>query len=206
MSVKNAVYHDPQAIAWVHGKCYSKQFITLNNITFPEFRFYEDGAFNLVAFELCKKIAQNETPTYGWMHNDSSVTRSQDYNVTIRHNYFTSFIRAYRILKTLRPERARAIPLRCLLFAYHYDMALSQRGVTEEILHSTRYIIKDLIDESGILKEIVNNAELKNMFVDMHLKAKNAVIVQEGPYAELETFYAWFQRCFNVEFPLIVLR
>jgi glycosyltransferase involved in cell wall biosynthesis len=206
MSVKNAVYHDPQAIAWVHGKCYSTSFINLNNIKFPEFRFYEDGAFNLVAFELSKKIAQNETPTYGWMHNDVSVTRSQDYNVIIRPNYFTSFLRAYRILKVLRPDRAKGIPIRCLLFAYHYDQALSQRGVKEDTLAIARTIIATLIEESGVLTEIINNPDMKNIFVDMYNKAKNAVIVQEGPYTELESYYEWFERCFNKKFPPIVLR
>lgn len=206
MSVKNSVYHDPQAIAWVHGKCYSTNFININGIKFPEFRFYEDGAFNLVAFELSKKIAQNETPTYGWMHNDVSVTRSQDYNVIIRPNYFTSFLRAYRILKVLRPDRAKNIPLRCLLFAYHYDQALSQRGIKEETLNIARPIVETLINESNILNEIGNNIEMKGVFVDMYAKAKNAVMVQEGPYTEIESYYDWFEKCFGKKFPTIVLR
>lgn len=205
MSVKNSIYHNPQSIAWVHGKCYQMNFLKLNDIKFPEFRFYEDGAFNLVAFELAKKVAQNETPTYGWMHNDVSVTRSQDYNVIIRPNYFTSFLRAYRILKRLRPDRARAIPIRALMFAYHYDTALSQRGIKQDTLKLSHPILATLVEESEVLKDIINTPELKQIFVDMNNNAKAAVSVQEGPYAETESFYSWFKRNFHADFPLVIV-
>lgn len=72
------IYHlHKQDITWVHGKVYSRKFITENELYWnTNLPHNEDNAFNTLAFTLSNNILYYHNPYYIWRWNDNSITRS----------------------------------------------------------------------------------------------------------------------------------
>lgn len=80
---------DDVSITCLHGKMYSRKFLTDNNITFPNYMISEDGAFNFKCVCHAKHAHFNDdVATYIWKYNPNSITRQNtsfpDADVNIR--------------------------------------------------------------------------------------------------------------------------
>ena len=80
---------DDVSITCLHGKMYSRKFLTENNITFPNYMISEDGAFNFKCICHAKHALFNDdVATYIWKYNPNSITRQNtsfpDADVNIR--------------------------------------------------------------------------------------------------------------------------
>ena len=62
--------------AW--GKLYKKELFDKNNLTFPSERklIWEDLAFSVNAYQLCKKVYVSHTPIYYYCFNEGSLTHT----------------------------------------------------------------------------------------------------------------------------------
>jgi glycosyltransferase involved in cell wall biosynthesis len=63
---------------WLHGKIYRVSFLREFNICFPEVRYNEDTGFNLKVYDLARKQAYLNVPTYIYRSNAASLTAQSD--------------------------------------------------------------------------------------------------------------------------------
>jgi glycosyltransferase involved in cell wall biosynthesis len=77
-------------LTWLHGKIYSRKFMTDNNITFLDLRLNEDGCFNQCFALKRARIKYIDDIVYTWRTNKDSLTRT-DKPLT-RFNVLLSYI------------------------------------------------------------------------------------------------------------------
>ena len=65
-------------MTWLHGKCYSRDFLNKWNIRFSDkIRYNEDGYFNSIASVCSAKTISIPEQTYIWRDNRNSITRQE---------------------------------------------------------------------------------------------------------------------------------
>jgi glycosyltransferase involved in cell wall biosynthesis len=80
------------AITWLHGKVYKLSFLRYNGIVFPPLRFNEDGGFNLMVYEMSRRIFTYEEDKilYSWNNNENSLTKKNTKKEYSAVNYIKS--------------------------------------------------------------------------------------------------------------------
>lgn len=77
-------------LTWLHGKIYSRKFMTDNNIRFLDLRLNEDGCFNQCFALKRARIKYIDNIVYTWRTNKDSLTRTD--NPLTRFNVLISYI------------------------------------------------------------------------------------------------------------------
>lgn len=77
-------------LTWLHGKMYSRKFMTDNNIRFLDLRLNEDGCFNQCFALKRARIKYIDNIVYTWRTNKDSLTRTD--NPLTRFNVLISYI------------------------------------------------------------------------------------------------------------------
>lgn len=84
------INHTPNA-TWLHGKIFSREFLSKNNIRFAEFRLNEDGYFLQLAWNYLTKPNYINEPVYIWHNNKNSLVRNINDNL-VRYKLLYSYI------------------------------------------------------------------------------------------------------------------
>lgn len=66
----------------LHGKVYRRDFLTINNICFSDFRLHEDNSFNQLLLMASPKIQYSSDYIYVYKHNPFSITK-KDKNIEL---------------------------------------------------------------------------------------------------------------------------
>lgn len=77
-------------LTWLHGKMYSRKFMTDNNIRFLDLRLNEDGCFNQCFALKRARIKYIDNIVYTWRTNKDSLTRIS--NPLTRFNILKSYV------------------------------------------------------------------------------------------------------------------
>jgi glycosyltransferase involved in cell wall biosynthesis len=192
--------HMPQENAWVHGHFYRMDFLKDNNITFPEYPFYEDGAFNHVVSRLSTQTLYLEDIGYAWVWTNDSITRGQDYLSVMMAYYADSFLRAYKILEPKKGrENVLDLPIAALCQTYYYMQGLERRYPEDDVrIVETYKVLKELVEETKIIDTI--NAD-ENRFQQFRVTLMNSQLgpMNQDPYVvEHISVNDWLRKHFNV--------
>jgi len=176
-------------------------FLRAKGITFPDYRAFEDGAFNHVAGRLSEfQLVINDAPSYLWCWTTNSITRGQDYLHVMLPTYTDSFWRAYKILEPLKGrDNIMELLIAPLCHTYFYLMGIERRyEPTDEYLVRTYEILSDIIVNGKILDVIDNDTNRYNQFRAIYNGARNGAMNQDPTAWEFITFNEWLKMHFNV--------
>ena len=96
----------------IGGKFYKRELLKKNNIKFPEdISTFEDGIFNLYAYESADSVYVNSKRLYYYCQNDNSVSRSNSLN-QIKDNA-TTLEKIKKFINTSGSFRGTAFPYCC---------------------------------------------------------------------------------------------
>ncbi len=193
--------HAPTDGSWVHGKMFRLDFLRAKGITFPDYRAFEDGAFNHVAGRLSEfQLVINDAPSYLWCWTTNSITRGQDYLHVMLPTYTDSFWRAYKILEPIKGrDNLLELLIAPLCHTYFYLMGIERRyEPTDEYLVRTYEILSDIIVNGKILDVIDNDTNRYNQFRAIYNGARNGAMNQDPTAWEFITFNEWLKLHFNV--------
>ena len=92
------ILKDTSNLTWLHGKVYKRKFLIEKNIRFSKY-MNEDGSFNTCCNLLTENKFYLEEPTYIWMNNKKSITRSNDNFIdNIFEDYVETYLDSYRTI------------------------------------------------------------------------------------------------------------
>jgi hypothetical protein len=182
--------------AFVHGKAFKVEYCRQNNITFPDQKWFEDGAFNFLALNLTKKIVRDPTVTYMWQKNKKSITRSQDYNVLVQPYYVGAYTRAYPILAEKDQRQANFFATGLLIYAYYYFAAFRLRKKEEELLEYI-HLLDEAFEEMDIFESINNDKGIFDELCRIDTSTKQAIEGQEGVFIVTTSLNEWLNKYFG---------
>lgn len=151
------------AITWMHGKVFRRQYLLDNNLFFKEnLRLNEDMEFNQIAFDLGGKVAEIPMVTYLWRDNPKSITHESLYE---NKKWFV--LAAIESLKdsTERGIACDKIGLRvlqnlCMIYQY-YDIVIND---TPEMSEDYIAVCKDFWRLCEPLVRDVSDEEARKIF------------------------------------------
>lgn len=188
---------DQNNSAFIHGKCYKVEFCRDNDITFPNQKWFEDGAFNFIALNISKDIVKDGTVTYLWQSNKQSITRSQDYNVLVQPYYIKAYTRAFPILAKKDKRQANFFISGLIGFGYYYWTAFNKRKVEQKLIDELIENLKEAFESSNVIESINNDKGLFDELSKGDSRAKSMVEAQEGPFFMSITLNEWLNKFFN---------
>lgn len=183
--------------SFVHGKAFNVEFCRENNITFPNQKWFEDGAFNFIAMNITNHIVRDNNVTYLWQKNVNSITRSRDYNVEVMPFYFAAYERAYPILKEKNPNNAELFILGALTHGYAYWNAFVKRNVDKKLTDGILNIIGNILEQSNMVETINNEPYVYETLCQSLSTVKRNVESQEGGFVELYSLNDWLKKFFG---------
>jgi len=196
----NRNVHLPQDGAWVHGKAYRMDFLKENDIKFPSYPFYEDGAFNHVAARLANQQLYIDDVCYAWCWSKDSITRGQDYLHVMLPYYADSFLRAYKILEPKKGrENVLDLPLATLCQNYYYLQGLERRYPEDDpCIQETYKVLKEVIETTKII-DAINSDDNKFMWFRQTLMNTQMGPMNQDPFVvEHISFNDWLKLHFGV--------
>lgn len=196
----NRNLHMPQDGAFVHGKLYRMDFIKSNDLKFPSYPFYEDGAFNHIATRLANQQLYIDDIGYGWCWTKDSITRGQDYLHVMLPYYADSFLRAYKILEPKKGrENVLDLPIASLCQNYYYLQGLERRYPEDDIcIQETYKVLKETIEETHII-DTINSDDNKYMwFRQVLMNTQMGPMNQDIYVVEHISFNEWLKVHFGV--------
>lgn len=182
--------------AFVHGKAFRVEYCRENNITFPNQKWFEDGAFNFLALNLTKKIVRDPTVTYMWQKNKASITRSQDYNWNVMPFYINAYRRAYPILSEKDARQGNFFATGLLIYAYYYFAAFKLRKKEEELFEFINMLDK-AFEEMDVFESINSDKGVFDELCRIDTTTKKAIEGQEGPLITTITLNDWVNKYFG---------
>lgn len=168
--------------AWSTGKLYRRKYLEDNDIRFLDHIMYaEDSYFGLVAHNFTKKIFHVPEIFYYWRYNPNSVTRSKDYNFTIKYNldhFVSQYEGALKILK-VKPD-------------WNFGSVMGALYENYQLAKETKNI-SDLEKMDGMLENWFNNNIIKNNFenTDIIKKAYKVIRLIKADVEFLQTYRSW---------------
>ncbi len=187
---------DQNNSAFIHGKAFNVDFCRNNNITFPNQKWFEDGAFNFIALNITKHIVREGTVTYMWQKNKNSITRSRDYNFEVMPYYVEAYKRAFPILKAKDERQANFFSCGLLTYGYYYWTAFTKRK-TEKELQEFIDILKVAFDEMGVIESINKDKGVFDEYCKSDTRTKSSIEGQEGAFLNTITLNEWLLKYFG---------
>jgi len=196
----NRNLHMPQDCGWIHSKFYRMDFLKENDIVFPEYKFYEDGAFNHVATRLANQQLYIDDIGYSWVWSRDSITRGQDYLHVMLPYYADSFLRAYKILEPKKGrENVLDLPAATLCQNYYYLQGLERRYPEDDLcIQETYKVLKDVIETTKIIDTINSDDNKFLWFRQMLMNTQMGPMNQDMFVVEHVAFNPWLQQHFGV--------
>ncbi len=185
--------------SFVHGKCFRVQFCRENNVTFPQQKWYEDGSFNFVAFNITQRVVRDPTVTYLWQTVESSITRSRDYNVEVQPFYVAAYTRAYPILKLKDETQANQVMTGLVNHSYYYWSAFENRTADQSKVADMIVAVRQAFDETGIIEAINADKNLFDFLAKNATGCKAAIEGQETGFIPKLSFNQWLKKFFDKE-------
>jgi glycosyltransferase involved in cell wall biosynthesis len=191
--------HAPEDCAWVHGKFFRRGWYLDKKLEFPDYPYYEDGAFMHVARHLAGHAIAIPSPTYLWIWTAGSITRSADYLHMVIPWYADSFYRAWKIVKEHKgQDNCLDLILAMICQCYYYSQRLERRyAVDDESLINMRKIIAEAMEASDIINKI-NADEQKFMFFrQIFADCQKGPMAQDLQAIEPQSINDWLKQHFG---------
>lgn len=185
---------DKKNITWLHGKVYKKSFIDKYNINFP-CGMNEDSAFNTAAFNLTKNIRYIDEPTYIWIKNKNSITRSNDdFFFTCIPEYINNVNYGLKIVNNAGKITDEFLAKQlCMYYCYYEYLYFYCR---KEIEPARNYITNFVKDFN--IKEISKKISFKKVLLE---ELSSNKVKTNKPYYfsfSIENFMALFKISFSI--------
>lgn len=178
------ILKDTSNLTWLHGKVYKREFLIEKNIRFSKY-MNEDGSFNNNCSFLTKNKFYLEEPTYIWMDNKKSITRSHgNFIDNIFEDYVETYLDSYRTILNnieMNDDLIYDIGFRIGNFylfycnSIHKKIDIPENVIPDIIKFIKNYNINKYCDNDNFLKGIFIGSEYKltNTFINKKILLKD---------------------------------
>ena len=136
-------------MTWIHGRVYSKEFLTKYDIHFPDLPMCEDLAFNMICAEFAQRISETQWPIHIQRYTPGSLSRSEDSLRRQAETYIEACIFYVEQSSRFRPlDKLMILPAALAACYYYLDSLEREFPGDTELYHKMCKQFSDLIDTS----------------------------------------------------------
>lgn len=137
-------------MTWIHGRVYSREFLTKYDIHFPNLPMCEDLAFNMLCAEFARSVPETQWPIHIQRYTPGSLSRSEDSLRRQAETYIEACIFYVERASKFRPLNQLMILPAALAACYYYlDSVEREFPDDPELYHKMCEQFSHLIDISN---------------------------------------------------------
>lgn len=136
-------------MTWIHGRVYSREFLTKYDIHFPNLPMCEDLAFNMLCAEFAQRVSETQWPIHIQRYTPGSLSHAEGSLRLQAETYIEACIFYVKSAARFRPLDSFIILPAALAACYYYlDSVEREFPGDTELYHKMRKQFSDLIDIS----------------------------------------------------------
>lgn len=136
-------------MTWIHGRVYSKEFLTKYDIHFPDLPMCEDLAFNMICAEFAQRVSETQWPIHIQRYTPGSLSHAKDSLRLQAETYIEACIFYVESASRFRPlDKLMILPAALAACYYYLDSLEREFPGDTELYHKMCKQFSDLIDTS----------------------------------------------------------
>lgn len=136
-------------MTWIHGRVYSKEFLTKYDIHFPDLPMCEDLAFNMICAEFAQRVSETQWPIHIQRYTPGSLSHAEGSLRLQAETYIeacTFYIESAARFRSL--DKLMILPAALAACYYYLDSLEREFPGDTELYHKMCKQFSDLIDTS----------------------------------------------------------
>lgn len=137
-------------MTWIHGRVYSREFLTKYDIHFPNLPMCEDLAFNMLCAEFARSVPETQWPIHIQRYTPGSLSRSEDSLRLQAETYIEACIFYIESAARFRSlDKLMILPAALAACYYYLDSVEREFPGDAKLYRKMRKQFSDLIDISN---------------------------------------------------------